>query len=393
MPGSILARLQSWRETFGGAGPIPPSSDWENPAHCGYAGQATEVGGRPRRRSWLWLAALLAAIGLAAALVYARWREAGFHWPVFVNSFRELGWFWVAASAALAVLTYFGRALRWGVMLKPLKPRPSLSNLFSATAIGFTAVVLLGRAGEFVRPYLIASKERVPLSSQLAAWALERIYDLLAVLLVFGFAISQVDPSRGSLGPGLKWVLQAGGYLVGVLAGLCLLVLVLIGGFSESMRRRLLESLAFLPARRFRQAEGIVTAFVAGLASTRNAGTLGGLVLYTFVEWTLITAGYMCLFQASPWTANFRLSEIIVFMGFVSMGSVVQIPGVGGGVQVVSILVLRELFGVPLEVAAGLALVIWSITFVVIVPLGLLMGLREGINWRRMKELQREASV
>jgi len=62
-------------------------------------------------------------------------------------------------------------------------------------------------------------------------------------------------------------------------------------------------------------------------------------------------------------------------------------------VQVVSILVLRELFGVPLEVAAGLALVIWSITFVVIVPLGLLMGLREGINWRRMKELQREASV
>ena len=43
-------------------------------------------------------------------------------------------------------------------------------------------------------------------------------------------------------------------------------------------------------------------------------------------------------------------------MGFVSFGSIVQIPGIGGGMQVVSVLVLTELFGVRLELATAFAL-------------------------------------
>jgi len=80
-------------------------------------------------------------------------------------------------------------------------------------------------------------------------------------------------------------------------------------------------------------------------------------------------------------------------MGFVSLGSILQIPGVGGGVQVVSVVVLVELLGVPLEVAAGIAIVIWSITFVVIVPIGLGLSFHYGINWRKIKRLDREVSL
>jgi hypothetical protein len=42
-----------------------------------------------------------------------------------------------------------------------------MSKLLTATVIGFTAITLFGRAGDFVRPYLIAVKEQVPLTSQL----------------------------------------------------------------------------------------------------------------------------------------------------------------------------------------------------------------------------------
>lgn len=393
MPGPILVRLRERSGPYAAARANRISGDAQP---CEADGPPADSAGAlktPDRRSWLWMAGLIVALGVVVALAYARWREAGFHWPLFVQSLEQLRWSWLAASASLALLTYYGRALRWAVMIRPVKPHPSLRNLFTATAIGFTAIVLLGRAGEFVRPYLIASKEKVPVSSQLAAWALERIYDLLAVLLVFGFALSQVDPSRAGLGPGLKWILQTGGYLVGVLAGICLVVLALIRRFSESMRRRLLDGLAFLPAGRLRQAEGIVTAFVDGLASTRSASMLWGVIFYTFLEWAVITIGYFCLFRSSPWTAGLGLSEVVVFMGFVSMGSVVQIPGIGGGVQVVAVVVLTELFGIALEVAAGLALVIWSITFIVIVPVGLALGLREGVNWRRMKRMRLEVSM
>jgi ABC-type sulfate transport system permease component len=77
-------------------------------------------------------------------------------------------------------------------------------------------------------------------------------------------------------------------------------------------------------------------------------------------------------------------------MGFVSFGAVVQIPGIGGGTQVVSVLVLTELFATKLEVATSFSLFIWLITFVVIIPVGLLMALHEGLNWRGLRQIGRE---
>ena len=79
-------------------------------------------------------------------------------------------------------------------------------------------------------------------------------------------------------------------------------------------------------------------------------------------------------------------------MGFVSFGSVVQIPGVGGGMQVVSVLVLTELFGVRFELASAFAIFLWAITFVAIVPLGLFVALKEGLDWRSLKQIGRGVS-
>ena len=70
----------------------------------------------------------------------------------------------------------------------------------------------------------------------------------------------------------------------------------------------------------------------------------------------------------------------------------IQIPGVGGGMQVVSILVLTELFGFRLELASAFALFLWAITFVAIVPLGLFIGLKQGLDWHSLKRIGREAS-
>ena len=92
-----------------------------------------------------------------------------------------------------------------------------MRNLLSATVIGFTAITLFGRPGEFVRPYLIARKEQVPVTSQFAAWVLERIFDLLMALLLFAFALTRVQSSDLHVGPKLTWVLAAGGKAGGAL--------------------------------------------------------------------------------------------------------------------------------------------------------------------------------
>jgi len=345
--------------------------------------------GNPWQGKWRWLVLVAAAVMLAGWALRERSMHAGFRWAEFAASFAHLRWQWIIAALVVGLGTHYGRALRWAVMLKPLRPEPNVWNIFKATVIGFTAVALLGRPGEFVRPYLISVKERVPFSSQLAAWFLERLCDLAAVLLLFGFALSQIQRSRASLGPVLRWVLETGGYTVAILSVLCLVLLVMLGRFSGLMQRRLLDALKFLPVRYHARAAETVTAFMDGTAATKTQGPALKLSLYTALEWALIALCFLCLFQAYPETSAFAVQDVLIFVGFVAFGGVLQIPGVGGGVQLVSLVVLTQLYHTSLEVATSLAIMIWIMTFVGIVPAGLLLAFHEGLNWRKLRELER----
>ena len=173
-------------------------------------------------------------IGLAViAFLAYRWRSGGFEWSQFASTFRNVHWAWLAGSVVIILLTYVGRAYRWCVMVRPMRPDPSVWNIFTATVVGFTAIVLFGRAGEFVRPYLISVKEHVSFSSQMAAWVLERILDLLMVLLIFGLALLQISHSGLKPGPHLRVVLQTGGLIVGLTGGGCLAILLASGTFPN----------------------------------------------------------------------------------------------------------------------------------------------------------------
>jgi glycosyltransferase 2 family protein len=329
--------------------------------------------------------ALLLAAG---ALIYGRWHQLGFRWDLFAAIFSQLNWFWVLLTALVNLLAYFGRAVRWAAMIRPLKPHPSYRNLFVATAIGFTAIVLFGRPGEFVRPYLIAVKERVSFSSQMAAWLLERIYDLLAVALIFGLGLSQVRVTDAKLGPGLTWVLSAGGYVMTGIAVGCLFVLIVFRRFSGLLRARLLAVLALLPERLGVRGERMLDAFLEGTLATRNSTAVLTIVMYTFAEWLLIIAGFLCIFQAFSGTEALSFMEVLILLGFVAFGGIVQIPGVGGGIQIAIIVVLTEMFRIPLESATGIAIAFWVLNFAIIVPVGLLLAFREGLNWHSLKHIK-----
>ncbi|HKW96788.1 MAG TPA: lysylphosphatidylglycerol synthase transmembrane domain-containing protein [Bryobacteraceae bacterium] len=329
---------------------------------------------------------------VALYLLRTELRKSGFHWAVFVATLAGLDWRWLVASLGFGLATYYGRALRWAVLLRPLRPHPDMWGLFTSTVIGFTAVTLLGRPGEFVRPYLIAVKEKVPFSSQIAAWVLERIYDLLIALAIFGFALSRLH-NLGDVGPALSWVLEIGGWLVWILSALCLLALAGIRRYSETMRQRLMDALGFLSEHHLERAGKFLQALVQGAESTRSHKSIILLVLYTIFEWALIAVCYLCITRAFGAVLHFTLVDVLIFMGFVSFGAVVQIPGIGGGIQVVAVLVLTKIFGMSVELATSIAVMVWAITFVVIVPFGLAIALHEGLSWRRLRDLEREANA
>jgi uncharacterized membrane protein YbhN (UPF0104 family) len=95
---------------------------------------------------------------------------------------------WLLLAVAATYTSYLVRALRWKYFLEPIK-RASLWTLFAGQILGFSSIYLIGRPGELVRPGYIARKEHVSFASQLAILLLERIYDTVAVILLFGLAL------------------------------------------------------------------------------------------------------------------------------------------------------------------------------------------------------------
>ncbi|HEU0138586.1 MAG TPA: lysylphosphatidylglycerol synthase transmembrane domain-containing protein [Bryobacteraceae bacterium] len=335
------------------------------------------------------------AIGVVcvAAVVLALVRLRGFDWDKFFAAFRNLNWGWLTASALMALGTYVVRAERWRVMIRPICPRASFWGLLVSTAIGFTALVLFGRPGEFVRPYLIATKNKLTITSQVAVWFLERIYDLLIVLVLFGFALTRVQASGASLGPDMRWLLEIGGHIVGIAGTICLVVLIFLRYFSETFRRRITDALGVLPARLEERAVKTVDALFEGVQSARSGTFVLQLVFYSIAEWIVITACFLFLFWSFPDTAAFTLTDVLIFVGFVAIGSVVQIPGIGGGMQVASVIVLSEVFGIGFESASALAILLWAITFLVIVPIGLLLAFHEGLNLRKLRDIEQKSEI
>ena len=66
------------------------------------------------------------------------------------------------------------------------------------------------------------------------------------------------------------------------------------------------------------------------------------------------------------------------------VGSVIQLPGVGGGSQLATIAALEHIFDVPKELAASCGIMLWLVTFVAVIPVGLLLAHRERLSLRKL---------
>jgi hypothetical protein len=88
-----------------------------------------------------------------ALLIFLRFRgRALFSIGRLAATFYALDWTWLALACLLAYATYFGRALRWAVFLRPLRPHPGMWNLFKRPLSA--SPPLFCWAGRRVRPPL-----------------------------------------------------------------------------------------------------------------------------------------------------------------------------------------------------------------------------------------------
>ena len=83
------------------------------------------------------------------------------------------------------VLQFFVRGYRWGIILRSHKKKIPLTTLYNYTVIGFLLNIFPGgRIGEPARGILLARHENFKPSYGLASVVLERIIDILVMILI-----------------------------------------------------------------------------------------------------------------------------------------------------------------------------------------------------------------
>jgi hypothetical protein len=336
---------------------------------------------------------LVGLLVLGGALFYSfrtnpDWQE--FDLRAFTQTLRDVDLGWVALAVGAIYVTYILRALRWRVLLRPLKKDSSLSGLLSATIVGFAAIGLMGRAGELVRPYLIARNENLPVSSQLAVWVLERAFDMLILLAAAGFAVGQIDLSSLRAGPEVRQWIQTAGQVVGAGTASLLVMLVVLRGYYDTLAAWLAARLGFLGAARRLKVAHFLEVFGQGLHSMRDGGSVILCLALSIVQWLFIAASYYAILRASPAGPHLTFTQTLIFMGIVMAGTILQIPGIGGGMQITTVLALTELFGVSVEVSSGMALLLWVLTFLVVIPPALVVLAWSGLTWGKLRHLESE---
>lgn len=333
---------------------------------------------------------MLLVLAALCALVYLQvrtWKR--FDWHTFWLQTEHVNWLLIFAGVVLTYAAYALRAVRWKIFLKPVCKTTS-ARLMAPQFIGFTALALLGRAGEVVRPYIIARKENLTFASQMAVWTVERIFDMggFAVLL----ALSFLSPDLRAL-PFYHGLREGAFALFALVLGL-VVAMVIIRKAGERVGDLLHGVFAGTFPRFAHHLRDKIRSFSVGLETIHSLGAALQLTALSVFMWLLVAVDYIAIMHAYPGALHeATLAMAILLMGASMVGSLLQLPGVGGGSQLATIGMLSAAFGIPHELAVSCGILLWAVTFMSVIPAGLLLARREQISLRAVEEQAEEKAA
>lgn len=317
-----------------------------------------------------------------ALLIYGSHRTH-FRWDILAAQMHYVRWSNVLIGILLIYAAYVVRAFRWVIFLRPTKRLPPL-YLLGTQVIGFTAVALLGRVADLTRPYLVARRSRLPIALQIAIYTVERMFDACAMASIVSLGLL-LAPDRASI-PHREQVVAGARSLLFLAAMLIVFtIFVRISGNSIAsiIERRLPGKLAGAIASKVRS-------FREGLLAISSVGTLLPAIALTLLMWAMISGAYLATvraFASSPSLASVTLGRTVVLMAASMVGSAFPVPVAAWFTQVIALqITLSQLFSVSQEIALACGAGITFVTFLCIIPVGLIWSRFEHISLRQVSE-------
>ena len=296
---------------------------------------------------------------ISAVLVYLSVR--GINFQDIVPDLKKIQFSYVAFFIIIAILIQWLRSYRWGVILQPLEKIDQLS-LFSVTSVGFLAIAAIpARIGELARPYLIAKKSTIKMSSALGTIIVERVLDSFSVLTISVIVLFLNDlPS---------WMIKSSVllFLLTLLIFCCIVGLIWRRKTALRIINRILSK---LPGKFANKIDELIHRFIDGFQIIVNIKLLIYLFFLSASIWLLDVLAIYVLLEAFGFTLPVMASFIVMIILIVGI-AVPTAPGFIGSWHFSCILALG-LFGIAKPEALSFAIVYHFLSMIIVVILGVI---------------------
>jgi len=321
---------------------------------------------------------------LATALFW--WFGRNLDWREVSHRVGSANPYLLVAALAIICLSYGVRAFRWGALLKPLVPA-RLPDLFVATTIGFSAVFLIGRAGEFVRPVVLPMRDpRVRPSASLVTILVERIYDMMAVALMFALNLIWFRPVVTAEISFSRVRMVGFGMLAATILGLIFLVWYRKNStwLIEILERHVLHW-RFVPQRLMKLALRLLEQLSQALRVLVNARELAVTIGWTVLLWFGVALANFLVMHA--FGLKVGVSETLFVLGWSLVGSLVPTPGGAAGAFHAATAAGFLFLGVEKELAAAVSIILHLVDFGPAVLFGVFYAIRGDLSISRLRTL------
>lgn len=234
------------------------------------------------------------------------------------------------------VAFYWLKAWRWRLLLRPVGDYRIRRDLLPPTMIGFAFNNLLpAHLGDLVRVFIFSRQSKAPQTAVLSTVVLERVFDIVAILLILGVGLIFVH--------GLDPSIRQSAVVFGVAAGCCVL-----GGLAFVLWTRpfvrlfeaAMEWIPFLPAGLKKKIAGMLESGAEGLASLKDVRLLAGILATSQAQWLLngLTV------HLALWSFGIHVDPLVscIVLGVTAFGvTVPSSPGYFGVIQLCFMAVLK----------------------------------------------------
>ncbi len=271
------------------------------------------------------------------------------YWPMIPMFATLFGFYWL-------------KAIRWSVLLSP-SYSVSGTQLVPAMMAGAAGNNLLpAHFGELVRVYFAGKKFGIPKTTVLATLVVERLFDLITVLVLFSLALLSGEYATK---------FYKGAIFLLVVALLIALVSVLLTVYTDRVTAFIEARLRFLSQTTRKKITEQVDNLITGLMALRQKNLYLEVLLNSLVQWLLMAACLYCALlafdiEASPMVA-------IVILGFTVVGLTLPTsPGFFGTIEYCYVLGLATV-GVDASTAISAAIYYHLPAWIVVTLAGVML--------------------